>query len=152
MKKEYRNMENKLRSASIIGEDEEIMGIVEEVFYRNTLQQLEELVKNTSHEDRVIPVESVEMYEIIAKMGPNTLRREEAMVSTKYKTVEKKVNRLRNRYPPTVNKRGKKFREIRHSGRPWISGIPLRMILAGNFGLEEVDSSYRKKKNDSGRC
>jgi hypothetical protein len=31
------------------------------------------------------------MYEIIAKMGPDTLRRDEAMVSTKYKTVEKKV-------------------------------------------------------------
>jgi hypothetical protein len=36
-------------------------------------------------------VESIEMYEIIAKMGPDTLRREEAMVNTKYKTVEKKV-------------------------------------------------------------
>ena len=31
------------------------------------------------------------MYEIIAKMGPDALRKEEAMVSTKYKTVEKKV-------------------------------------------------------------
>jgi hypothetical protein len=30
-----------------------------------------------SHEDRVIPVELVEMYEIIAEMGPDTLRREE---------------------------------------------------------------------------
>ena len=31
------------------------------------------------------------MYEIIAKMGPDALRKEEAMVSTKYKTVKKKV-------------------------------------------------------------
>ena len=31
------------------------------------------------------------MYEIVAKMGQDTLRTEEAMVSTKYKTVEKKV-------------------------------------------------------------
>jgi hypothetical protein len=61
------------------------------VFYGSTLQQLEELAEDTSHGDRVIPVESVEMYEIIAKMGPDTLRREETMVSMKYKTVGKKV-------------------------------------------------------------
>ena len=39
----------------------------------------------------VIPVESVEMYKIIAIMGLDALRKEEAMVSMKYKTVEKKV-------------------------------------------------------------
>jgi hypothetical protein len=32
VKKEYRNMENKLQSASIIEEDEGIVGIIEEVF------------------------------------------------------------------------------------------------------------------------
>ena len=31
------------------------------------------------------------MYEIIAKMGPDVLRKEEAMVCTKYKTLAKKV-------------------------------------------------------------
>jgi hypothetical protein len=152
MKKEHQYMEDKLRSASIIKEDEEIVGVIDEVFYGSTLQQREELAENTSHEDRVIPVESVEMYEIIAEMGPDTLRREEAMVSTKYKTVEKKVKPAAGPLPPTANKRGTKFQEIRHSGRPWISGIPSRMILARNFGSEEADSSCRKKKNDSGRC
>ena len=62
-------MEDKLRSASIIKEDEEIMGIVKEVFYGSTLQQLEDLAEDTSQGDQVISVESVEMYEIIAKMG-----------------------------------------------------------------------------------
>jgi hypothetical protein len=117
-----------------------------------TLQQLEELAEKTSHEDRVIPVESVEMYEIIAEMGPDTLCREEAMVSTKYKTVEKKVKPAAGPLPADSEQKGKKFREIRHSGRPWISGIPSGMRLAVNFGLEEADSSCRKKKNDSGRC
>ena len=84
-------MEDKLRSASIIKEDEEIVGVVEEVFYGSTLQRLEELAEDKSKGNRVVPVESVEMYEIIAKMGPDALRKEEAMVSTKYKTVEKKV-------------------------------------------------------------
>jgi hypothetical protein len=32
MKKEYRNMEDKLGSASIIEEDEEIVGIIDAVF------------------------------------------------------------------------------------------------------------------------
>ena len=32
------------------------------------------------------------MYKIIAEMGPDALRKEEAMVSTKYKTVDKKVD------------------------------------------------------------
>ena len=69
MKKEYRRVEDKLRSTSIIKEDEEIVGVVEEVFYGSTLQQLEELAEDKSHGNRVVPVESVEMYEIIAKMG-----------------------------------------------------------------------------------
>ena len=36
-------------------------------------------------------MESVEMYEIIPKMGSDALRKEETMVCTKYKTVEEKV-------------------------------------------------------------
>ena len=64
-----------MRSASIIKEDEEIMGVVKEVFYGSTLQQLEELAEDTSQGDRVILVELVEMYEIIAKMGPDALRK-----------------------------------------------------------------------------
>ena len=89
MKKEYRKVEDKLRSISIIKEDEEIVGVVEEVFYGSTLQRLEELAKENSQGDRVVPVESVEMYKIIVKMGPDALRKEEAMVSTKYKTVDR---------------------------------------------------------------
>ena len=80
-----------MRSASIIKEDEEIVGVVEEVFYGSTLQRFEELAEDKSQGNRVVPMELVEMYEIIAKMEPDALRKEEAMVSTKYKTVEKKV-------------------------------------------------------------
>ena len=64
---------------------------MEEVFYGSTLQRLEELVQENSQGDRVVPVESVEMYEIIVKMGPEALYKEEAMVCKKYKTMEKKV-------------------------------------------------------------
>ena len=61
MKKEYRQVEDKLRSASIIKEDEEILGVVEEVFYGSTLQRLEELAEDKSQGNRVVPVELVEM-------------------------------------------------------------------------------------------
>ena len=52
MKKEYQKEENKLRSASIIKEDEEVVGIIEELFYGSTLQRLEELAEDTSRGDR----------------------------------------------------------------------------------------------------
>ena len=74
-KKEYRQVEDKLRLASIIKEDEEIVGVVEEVFYGSTLQRLEEFAEDKSQGNRVVLVESVEMYEIIVKMGPDALRK-----------------------------------------------------------------------------
>ena len=45
MKKEYRQVEDKLRTASIIKEDEEIMGVDEEVFYGSKLNDLMNLQK-----------------------------------------------------------------------------------------------------------
>ena len=69
------------------------MEVVEEVFYGSKLQRLEELVEDKRQGDRAVPVESVEMYEIIAKMGRDVLCKEEAMVSTKYKTVGTVIRR-----------------------------------------------------------
>ena len=69
MKEAYRQVEDKLRSASIIKEDEEIVGVVEEVFYGSTLLPFEELAKENNQGDRVVPEDSVEMYDIIAKWG-----------------------------------------------------------------------------------
>ena len=129
--------------ASIIKEDDEIVGIIEEMYFGSTLQRLEELAEDTSQGDRVIPVESVEMYEIIAKIGSDALRKEEAVVSTKYKTMEKKVKPAVRPYRPIVNKRGRKSREIRHFGSLWISDIPSQMRPRRNFGSVEVVSSYK---------
>ena len=67
MKKELWKMQDEQRSASIIKEDKEIMGVVEEVFYESTLQRLEELVEENNQGDGVVLVESVEMYEILQK-------------------------------------------------------------------------------------
>ena len=48
MKKEYRKVEDELWFTSIIKEDEEIVGVGEEVFYGSTLQRLEELTEENS--------------------------------------------------------------------------------------------------------
>ena len=98
-----------MRSASMIKEDEEIVGVVVEVFYGSTLQRLEELAEDKNQGNRVVPVQSVEMYEIIAKMGPDALRKEEAMVSTKYKTVEKKVKPAAGSLPVDSEQKRKEF-------------------------------------------
>jgi hypothetical protein len=158
MKKEYRNVENKLRSASIIKEDEEIVGIIEEVFYGSTLQQLQELAEDTSHGDRVIPVESVEMYEIIAKMGPDAPGKEEAMVSTKYRTVEKKVKPVAGPLPADSEQKRKevsgdptlrKAVDIRHAftddtrGKLWIGGC--------EFLLQKEEERFREMLEQHGK-
>ena len=146
-------MEDELLSTSIIKDDEEIVGVVEEVFYGSTLQRLEELAEENSQGDQVIPVESVEMYEIIAKIGPDALHKEEAIVSTKYKTVEKKVKPAARPLPVDSEQKRKKSREIQYFGSPWISDMPSRMGPGRNFGsVEEVSSCKKKKKNgDSSR-
>ena len=54
MKKEVRKMQDDLRSALLIKQDEEITGVVEEVFYGSTLQRLEELAEEDSQGDQVV--------------------------------------------------------------------------------------------------
>ena len=92
------------------------------------------------------------MYKIIVKMVPDTLRKEEAMVSTKYKTVEKKVKPAARPLPVDSEQKRKKSREIQYFGSPWISDMPSRMRHGRNFGLVEVVSSHKMKKNNSMRC
>ena len=66
-------MQDELWYASIIKEDGEITGVVEEVFYGSTLQRLQELAEEDSHGDRLVLVESIKMYEIIAELDPDAL-------------------------------------------------------------------------------
>ena len=140
-----------MRSASIIKEDEKIVGVVEKVFYGNTLQWLVELAENTSQGDRVILVESVEMYDIIAKMGPDALRKEEPMVSTKYKAVEKKVKPVAGPLPAD---REQKRKEV--SGDPTLrKSVDIRhaftdktrkklRISGGGFLLQKEEDRFRE--------
>ena len=97
-------------------------------------------------------VESVKVYQIIAEMGTDTLCKEEATVCKKYKTMDRKVNRLQDRYPQTANKKGRKYRKIQHFESPWISNIDLRIRPGRSSGLEETDFYYQRRRLDFGRC
>ena len=90
-KKRLWKVQERLRSASLIEEDEEIAGVMEEVCARGTLQELEEVLKMDEKSTRIILVESVEMYGAIAEIEPDILWENDMMVNTKYKTVDKKV-------------------------------------------------------------
>ena len=80
-----------MRSASLIEEDEDIMGLVEEVCVGGTLQDLEDILDTNEKSSRVIPVESVEMYGVIVGMELDMRCENNVMINTKYNTVGKKV-------------------------------------------------------------
>jgi hypothetical protein len=90
-KKRLQKKQEELRAARIIGEYEEVTGVIEEVSYGDTLQQLEEMESKDEAENQVIPVESIEMYKIIAEFDPGVLQGKEVVVCMKYKTVDRKV-------------------------------------------------------------
>ena len=73
LKNELWTVQENLRSASAMEKDEEIMGVVEEVFVGGTLQKLEDILDMDEEGTLIVPVESVEMYEVIAGMELDTL-------------------------------------------------------------------------------
>jgi hypothetical protein len=72
------------------------------------------------------------MYEIIVKMGPDTLRKEEAMVSTKYKTVKKKVKLVAGPLPADSEQKTKE-----------VSGDPT-LRKAVDIGHAFTDDTWEK--------
>ena len=68
LKKELRKVLEKLWFASIMGIDEEITGVVEEVCVEGNLRELDNILDTDEKSTWVIPVESVEMYGVIVGM------------------------------------------------------------------------------------
>ena len=71
--------------------DEEILGVVEEVYVGGILERLEDILDSYEKRNRIVPVESIEMYEVIAGMELDTLHENTTVICTKYKTIDKKV-------------------------------------------------------------
>ena len=73
-----------MRACGALSHNEEIREAVEAVSFDDTLGEIGNVGKGGLSEDRVIPVSSIDMYEVISDF-------EIARVDTKYKTVDRKV-------------------------------------------------------------
>ena len=74
-----------------MGPEEEISDVVETVSFDESLGEIEGVVEGGLSEDRVITVNSVEMYEVIPDFEREIGTHRTACVDTKYKTVDGKV-------------------------------------------------------------
>ena len=108
LKKGLRKVQEKLHSASVIEKEEEIMGVVEEVCFGGTLQKLKDILDTDEKSTRAVLVESVEMYEVIAGMGLHTFHEINAVVNTKFRTVDKKVKLTAGPLPAYSEKKKRK--------------------------------------------
>ena len=74
-----------------LSSNNEISSAVEAVSFDDTLGEIGRVADEGLSEDRVIPVCSVEMYEVIADFGEMIGSDKTTQVDTKYKTVDRKV-------------------------------------------------------------
>ena len=114
------------------------------------LQHLQELAEEDSHRHRLVPVDSVNMSEIIAEMGLDAVRKE-AMVCTKYKIVEKKVKQFAGPLPSNNKRKRKevsrgpllrKFMDIGHTFTNETRKI--LHIGGGRFLLKNEEGRFRE--------
>ena len=64
---------------------------MEEVSFDDTTGEIGKVVEGGLSEDRVIPVSSIDMYEVIVDFEKGTLAHQIARVDTKYNNVDRKV-------------------------------------------------------------
>ena len=84
---ERRWAEERLRACGALSHDEEIGGAVEAVLFDDTLGEIGLVVEGGLSGDRVIPVSSMDMYEVIADFERGTGAHRIARVDTKHKNV-----------------------------------------------------------------
>ena len=94
---------------------------MEAVSFDDTLGEIGKVVEGGLSEDRVIPVNSIDMYEVIADFERGTRAHRIAQVDTKYKTVDRKGSWERIKGVPTggqlgTNKGGRYRPQLARSG------------------------------------
>jgi hypothetical protein len=89
--REKKRVEERLRACGVLGPEEEINGAVEAVSFDDTLEKLREVFEEGLSEDRTVPVCSEKMYEVITDFGRGLGSNWTARVSTRHKTVDRKV-------------------------------------------------------------
>ena len=83
--------EERFIECGVLNPDKEVSSAVEAVSFDDTLGEMGQVIEEGLSEDRVIPVNSVEMYEVIADFGQRFKLGQMARVDTRYKTVDRKV-------------------------------------------------------------
>ena len=80
-----------MKACSALGSDNKISGAVTAVSFNDTLGDIEKIVEGDLSDDRVIPVNSIEMREVIADFGAMIASDRTTQVHTKYKTTDRKL-------------------------------------------------------------
>ncbi len=81
-----------MRSYKMIEDEEDIIGVIDEISFSDTVGELSTyLSMDVCSKRKIIPVNSVEMYIVISEFAEKEIQKAEANVHTKYKTVEKKI-------------------------------------------------------------
>ena len=89
--RERKRAEIRLKACGALSHDEGIGEAVDAISLDDTLGEIRKVVEGGLREDRVFPVKSIDMYEVIADFKRGTRAHRIARVDTKYKTVDRKV-------------------------------------------------------------
>ena len=99
------------------------------------------------------------MYEIIVEMGPYALHKEEAMVCTKYKTMEKKVKPSVGSLPANSEQKSKEFSRdptLRNSvdiGHAFTNDSRKKLrVGGGGFLLHNEEEQFREMLEQHGKA
>ena len=90
-----------------LGSDEEISGVVRAVSFDDTLGEIGMVAEEGLSEGQMIPVGTVEIYEVIAGFGEKIGSEETVGVNTKYKIVDRKVRLVTSPLPEGSEERMK---------------------------------------------
>ena len=134
-----------------MGHDEEIGNAVEAVSFDETLGEIERVVEGGLSEDRVIPVNSVEMYEVIANFEWKIGVDRTARVDTKYNIVDRKVRPIATPLPEGYWQRIKgvatdpSLRDLASIGHRFNEKMPRELrIGGGGFILPMEEDGFKR--------
>ena len=151
--------ERYLKQCNLLGEDDTISGAMEAVSFDDTLGEMESIVASGLNEDKVIPVNSVDMYTAIEKLGRFIEEARTVEVQTKYKTVDKKVKPVAAPLPNDSWDRIKgvaadpSLRDPRGIGHQFTDETRQKLrIGGGGFLLPREEERFRRMIESHGRA
>ena len=151
--------ERYLKQCNLLGEDDTISGAMEAVSFDDTLGEMERIVASGLNEDKVIPVNSVDMYTAIEELGRLIEKGRTVEVQTKYKTVDKKVKPVAAPLPDNSWDQIKgvaadpSLRDPRGIGHQFTDETRWKLrIGGGGFLLPKEEERFRRMIESHGRA